>query len=477
MPAQPQIRPAAVLAVILVSYLMIVLDISIVITALPEIHDTLGFSRTGLSWVQNAYLLAFGGLLLLGARAGDLFGRRRMFMIGLVVFTVASLGVGTAQSEGWLIGGRALQGVGAAILTPSTLALLQTTFAEGPERTRAVSLYAAVAGVGATAGLVLGGVFAGWLSWRVGFFINGPIGIAMLLAAPKVLPETVPRSGRIDAAGASTSTLGMVALVFGFVHAADAGWGDPLTLAPLAAGVLLLGAFVAVERRAAQPVLPLRLFRSRERSGAYAARLLFLGAMVPFWFFTTQYLQGVAGMSPVEAGLAFLPTTITNFASALAVPRLTHRYGNARVLAVGLALGVVGMAWLARLGPDTAYLTGIALPMALIGVGQGGVLGPLTAAGLTGVSADDAGAASGATNVAHQIGGSLGLGVLVAVFASADDGVRQGAALLAHQIDAALTGGAVLLAGSLLIVLVALVPPRRAARAAPPGSDDVAQTA
>src|SRR3954452_18412731 len=221
------LRKGPILAIVLASYTMIVLDISIVITALPQIHSGLGFSPVALSWVQNAYLLAFGGLLLLGARAGDLLGRRRMFVLGLGLFTAASVAVGTAQSEGWLIAARAAQGVGAAILAPSTLALLQTSFTEGAERTRAVAYYAAVAGVAATVGLVVGGIFAGWLSWRVGFFINAPIGIALMLAAPRVLPETEPRRGQADVSGALASTLGMTALVFGIVRSADAGWGDP----------------------------------------------------------------------------------------------------------------------------------------------------------------------------------------------------------------------------------------------------------
>ncbi|RKQ92998.1 EmrB/QacA subfamily drug resistance transporter [Solirubrobacter pauli] len=465
MPTTDKLRTGPVLAIVLVSYAMIVLDISIVITALPQIHRTLDFSATALSWVQNAYLLAFGGLLLLGARAGDLFGRRRMFTIGLALFTLASVAVGSAQTELWLIAARAAQGVGAAILAPSTLALLQTSFAEGPERTRAVSLYAAVAGVGATVGLVVGGIFAGWLSWRVGFFINAPIGLAMILAALRFLPETTPRRGATDATGVIASTLGMTALVFGIVRSADAGWTDPLTLVTIAVGVLGLVLFVANERRAAQPVMPLRLFSSRERSGAYAARLLFLAAMAPFWFFTTQWLQSVAGYSPVQAGLAFLPVTLPNFAAALVIPHLTRRYGNPTVLIAGLTLSVIGMAWLGRLGPDTSYFTGIALPMILIGIGQGGSLGPLTAGGLTGVRSEDAGAAGGVTNVAHQIGGSLGLAVLVAVFAAADSDTLSGAALLAHRISASLTVAAVLLAVALIVALV--VHPRRHAAAAP----------
>jgi predicted MFS family arabinose efflux permease len=310
-------------------------------------------------------------------------------------------------------------------------------------------------------------MLASWLSWRVGFFVNVPIGIAMILAAPRVLPETERSSGQLDLAGALTSTLAMTALVYGFVHAAEAGWNDAITVATLAAGATLLALFVAVERRAAQPIMPLRLFASRQRSGAYAARLLFLGAMVPFWFFTTQFLQGVAGYSPVEAGLAFLPTTIVNFAAALAVPSLTHRFGNGRLLAGGLALGVIGMGWLSRLSADTSYLTGVALPMALIGIGQGGVLGPLTAAGITGVEPRDAGAASGVTNVAHQIGGSLGLAILVTVFATAGGPTIPGPELLAHRISAALTGGTLMLMLALGLVLAFIVRPKPIAVTSP----------
>jgi EmrB/QacA subfamily drug resistance transporter len=474
------LRKGAILAIVLTAYTMIVLDISIVITALPKIHRSLGFSPVALSWVQNAYLLAFGGLLLLGARAGDLVGRRKVFILGLGLFTVASVAVGAAQTEAWLIAARAVQGAGAAILAPSTLALLQTSFEEGPERTRAVSYYATVAGVASTVGLVVGGIFAGWLSWRVGFFINLPIGVAMILAAPRYLPETQPRRGQADALGAVTSTLGMTALVFGIVRSADAGWGDALTRVAVVAGLLLLALFVANERRAAQPIMPLRLFASRERSGAYAARLLFLGTMAPFWFFTTQWLQSVAGYSAVLAGLAFLPVTLPNFASAMAVPRLTKRYGNPTVLVGGLLISLIGMAWLSRLGPDSSYFTGVALPMVLIGIGQGGALGPLTAGGPTGVTPADAGAAGGVTNAAHQIGGSLGLAVLVAVFTAADGGGDlQGAALLAHRIAASLTAGAVLLALALLIAVA--VRPRRAAQlaeqrpaSAPPASTGAA---
>jgi EmrB/QacA subfamily drug resistance transporter len=452
----------AVLAIILAGYLMIVLDISIVITALPKIQHSLGFSATGLSWVQNAYTLVFGGLLLLGARAGDMLGRRRMFLAGLAVFSAASLAIGMAQSAAWLLAARAMQGVGAAILAPSTLALLSTGFAEGPARTRALSWYAATAGVGASVGLVLGGVLADWVSWRVGFFINVPLGLALMLAARRHIAETAARQGNFDLAGAFTSTFGMGALVYGIVRAASAGWGDTLTIAAVGAGIVLLAVFGLVEARASQPIMPLRLFASRERAGAYAARMLFLGAMMGFWFFTTQFLQGVLGFRPAEAGLAFLPATLPNFAAAIAVPRLTRRLGNGRVLATGLTLALAGMALLSRASVDSLYLSGVALPMVLIGLGQGLTLGPLTVAGVAGVDAQDAGAASGAVNVAHQLGGSLGLSVLIVVFAAAGTHVLDGRALLAQRISSALGAGTAMLVLSLLAVLTLILPSVRA---------------
>ncbi len=423
-----------VLAIILVSYLMIVLDISIVITGLPKIQSSLHFTTTELSWVSNAYTLTFGGLLLLGARAGDILGRRRMFIAGLALFTLASFAIGFAQSPLWLLSARAIQGVGSAILAPSTLALLSTNFPEGPERTRAVGYYGAVAGIGASVGLVLGGIFADWLSWRVGFFINLPIGIALMLAARRYLQETELKPGKFDVVGAICSTLGMSALVYGLVRSTATGWSDPLTITALASGVVLITLLVLNEWRVAKPIMPLRLFASRERSGAYAARILFLGGMMGFWFFTTQFLQGVLGFSPSEAGVAFLPTTLANFGAAMAVPRLTHRFGNGRLLAGGLIIALIGMIWLSQASADTHYLIGVALPMILIGVGQGGSLSPLTVAGITGVAHEDAGAASGLINVAHQLGSSLGLGILVVVFSAADSDITDARALLAHHI-------------------------------------------
>jgi EmrB/QacA subfamily drug resistance transporter len=449
------------LAIILASYLMIVLDISIVITALPKIHHALGFSSTGLSWVQNAYTLAFGGLLLLGARAGDILGRRRMFVAGIALFTAASLAGGLAQSAAWLLTARALQGVGAAIAAPSTLALLTTSFPEGPARTRAVAYYGAVAGGGGSVGLVLGGVLTDWLSWRWGLFINVPVGIALILSAARYLPETERRSGRFDLAGAASSTLGMTAIVYGIVRAATAGWTDRLTVASLVAGAVLLALFVANERRAEQPITPLRLFASRERAAAYLARILFVGAMFGMFFFLTQYLQGVSGYDPLKAGIAFLPMTLVMFSMVFVVPRLSARFGNARLLAGGVTTALIGMAWLSRLSAGTSYLTGIAIPMVILGIGAGAAFTPLTAAGVTGVSAEDAGAASGLVNVAHQLGGSLGLGVLVTVFASATPRHLDARDVLAHRIASSLSVGALMLALALVVVLALIRQPNR----------------
>jgi EmrB/QacA subfamily drug resistance transporter len=448
---------SALLAIILASYLMIVLDISIVITGLPKICEGLRFTRSGLSWVQTAYTLTFGGLLLLGARAGDLLGRRRMFVTGLAVFTVASLAIALAATPAWLITARAVQGIGSAILAPSTLALLSTNFAEGPERTRALGLYGAVAGIAASVGLVLGGVLADLVSWRAGFFINLPIGALLIWGARRHIAETPRRPGRLDVPGAVLSTLGMVALVYGLVNVADEGWSHVNSIGALIAGVVLLALFMLNEIRASQPILPLRLFASRERSGAYAARVLFLAGMIGFWFYTTQYLQGVLGMRPLQAGMAFLPATLVNFAVAMAVPRLTHRFGNARLLAGALVLSVLGMAWLGQVGPDTPYLLGVALPMALIGAGQGGALSPLTVAGVAGVLAEDAGAASGLVNVAHQLGGSLGLALLVVVFSTAGGAAADPHADLAHRVAASLTAGAGLLLLALVVTQLCMV--------------------
>ena len=469
-------NPKLVLGIILGAYLMVVLDLSVVITALPQIHRALHFSAAELSWVQSAYALTFGGLLLLGARAGDILGRRRVFIAGTALFSLTSLIGGLAQSAEWLLAARALQGIAAAIAAPATLALLTSSFPEGPERTRAVAAYAAVAGGGGSVGLVLGGMLTAWVSWRRGLFINVPVGLVLMWLAPRYLAETERRPGRLDLAGAASSTLGMGALVYGFVRAASNGWGDSGTVASFAAALALLAAFVAIERRAEQPITPLRLFASRERSGSYLARLLLVGAMFSMFFFMTQFLQGARNFTALQAGVAFLPMTLVMFTVVRRVPGLVARFGNVRLLGGGLLIALVGMVWLSRISLDSSYLAQIALPLVLLGVGIGMAFTPLTTAGIAGVEPGDAGAASGLINAAQQLGGSLGVSILTTVFASASreamahplagaTGSADGRYALAHAVATSVTGSAVLLALALVVVGGTVLPSRiRAAR-------------
>jgi EmrB/QacA subfamily drug resistance transporter len=455
-------NPAMVLAIILGCYLMVVLDASVVITALPDIRTDLGFSAASLSWVQNIYALAFGGLLLLGARMGDLLGRRQVFIGGIALFTVASMLGGLAQSEIWLLAARTLQGVGAAIAAPSTLALLTVSFPEGSERTRAIALYSAVASAGASIGLVLGGMLTSWISWRWSLFINVPIGAVLISLAPAYLPETERHTGEFDLGGAATSTLGMSALVYGLVRAAETSWGDAVALGSFALAAVMLAAFVAIEKRARQPITPLRLFASRERVGAYGARLLMVGAMFGMFFYLTQFLQGAEGYSALKAGLAFLPVTLSIFAMVKVVPRLLGRIGPDRTLVGGLGLALIGLAWLSQVSTTTDYWTGIALPMALIGTGMGLAFTPLTTAAIAGVDHRDAGAASGLVNVFQQLGSTVGIGVLVTVFAAASEG--SGAKALAEGVPTTIAVSAGLVAAALVVVLTVMRPGLRTSR-------------
>jgi EmrB/QacA subfamily drug resistance transporter len=448
-----QRQKLTVLAVVLAAYVMIVLDISIVITALPKIQRSLDFSPTNLSWVQNAYTLAFGGLLLFGARCGDIFGRRRTLVVGLVIFSLASVFIGAAVSPAMIVIARAIQGLGAAVLAPSTLALLSVTFKEGHERTKALSLYGATAGVSASVGLVLGGVIADWFSWRIGFFINVPIGAALIYAALKYLPETERHDGKLDIAGALLSTTGMSLLVFAIVRSATSGFNDAITLGAYAAALLLLIGFVITESVVSQPILPLRIFASGERSIAYLSRTLFVGGAVGFFFFSTQYMQVGLRLSPFWAGVGFLPATLSNFAAASRLPKLTARFGHKAVLVIALAISVVAMIWLSFVRVAGGYWIAVALPMLLVGAGQGMALGPLTIAGVSGVASKDAGAASGMVNVAHQLGGSLGLGILIVVFHSAGGAVGGGSQQFAEKIGTTFMGMAILTFGALLLVV------------------------
>ena len=448
---------------VLSTYLMIIVDTSVVITGLPAIQTDLSLSTTGLSWVQNAYTLAFGGLLLLGARAGDLYGRRRVLIIGLILFTAASLLVGAAPTAQVLIAARALQGVGAAILAPSTLALLTAGFPKGPERNRAVVAYGSVAGIGSALGLVLGGLVADDLSWRAAFAINLPIGVVLIVLALRYLPGDRGRPGRLDLAGAITSTAAMTTLVYGIVRSADTGWSDPITIGSVATGLILLTMFLLVERKATHPIMPLHLFADRVRTGAYVARFCFIGAMITYFLFVSQFLQDAQGFTALQAGLAFLPMTIVNFGVAIAVPRLTRWAGAPRMMVAGLVLALVGVAWLSTVQPDTSFWIGIAVPGILVGAGQGLLFAHLTTAGIGGVSAAEAGAASGVVNAFHQIGGAVGLAITVTLAAAATERstALDPATRLTEQVGAALTGSSILLTVALITVLALVIRPRR----------------
>ncbi|WP_199101509.1 MFS transporter [Aquitalea sp. ASV11] len=431
----PQNKPVnhgMVLSIIMVSYLMLVVDTSIVLTGLPRIQAALGFTPAGLSWIQNAYTLAFGGFLMLGARTGDILGRRRMFITGLAIFTLASLAIGSASSPAWMITFRAVQGLGAAVLAPSTLALISTHFEEGRARTRALSLYAAAAGIGATVGMVLGGLLADLISWRAGFFINLPIGIALIVGSLRHINETPRQTGRFDIAGALTSTLGMCALVFGIVEAAESGWASPLTWGSITIGLVLLMTFIRIESKARQPLLPLTLLDDAKRNAAYLARLLFLSGMVGFWFFTAQYLQGALGFTPMLAGLAFIPVTIPQMLTSLTVPVAVKRFGHRRILLTGLSVCATGVLLQGLGAVHLSYVGGVLLPMLLVGFGQGWVLAPLTVAGVAGVAPENAGAASGILNVAHQIGATLGLAILVVVYSGGHATAYDAAGMALH---------------------------------------------
>ena len=370
----------------------------------------------------NAYTLTFGGLLLLGGRAGDILGRRRVFLAGITLFTAGLAG----RRPGHLgLAGcwppAPLQGVGGALATPAVLALVVGSFPEGRERTRALGVYSAVLMGGASLGLVLGG-----RDHRVGCPGAGccsstcPVGILVVAVTPLFVTESPRQPGRFDLAGALTSTGGMTALVYGFIRAASDGWADRRgASAAFGAAVVLLGLFLLTESRAAQPITPLRLFGDLSRSGSYLTRLLLVAGMFGMFFFLTQFVQEILGFSPLLAGVAFLPMTVTVFAVSRLAPRLMPRFGATRLMLAGMLPVIAGMAWLAQVSAGTSYLGGILGPMLLLGTGMGVVFVPLTTASLAGVAAADSGAASSMVNVMQQVGGALGLAILVTVFGTA----------------------------------------------------------
>jgi EmrB/QacA subfamily drug resistance transporter len=457
-------HPTIALAVIVTCQLMLILDATIVNIALPNIQRSLHFSATGLSWVVSAYSLAFGGLLLLGGRAGDILGRRRNFVIGIGLFTVASLLGGFATSAAWLLATRAAQGVGAAIAAPSALSLLMTTFEEGPARTRALSIFSAVSAGGASIGLIAGGMLTDWASWRWVLFVNVPIGLAIVVLAPIFLNETERNPGRFDLTGALTSTFGVAGLVYGFIRAATEGWGDRITLGSFVAAVVLLTTFVVVELRASQPIVPLRLLANRNRSSAYLNMLILAATMYGTFFFITQFVQDVVGFSPVKAGFAFLPLSGAIFTFSRLVPRLLPRFGPKPLMVTGGVLITAGMVWLTRISEDTGYLSGLIGPLVLFGIGAGLSFTPLTVMILSGVERHNAGAASGLLQAMQQVGGSLGVAILVTRFGIVSrDAARHPLAnatpkVQAHHVMAEAMGSAFTLSAifAVLVLLIAL---------------------
>ncbi len=453
---------SVLLAVILTAQLMVVLDATIVNVALPHIQRSLDFSSSALSWVLNAYVLTFGGLLLLGARTGDLIGRRRTFLAGIGLFSLSSLAGGFATTGWMLLGARAVQGVGGALAAPAALALLTTIFPEGSERVRAIGLFTTVSAAGGATGLVAGGLLTQWASWRWVMFVNVPIGLAVIIVGASVLVETQRRPGRFDLAGAVTSTAGMTALVLGLVEAGTSGWGAPITVAPLVAGLALLGVFVRQEAAAEEPILPLRILTSPIRASANAARGLGYAGMYGMVFFLTQFLQDIQHHSALVTGIGFLPTPITVFLSSQLTSRVLVNRVPAKVLMLsGSALSALGLLLCTQLDTGTPYPQ-LLVSLVLIGAGMGISFVSLTSAALTGVAPEDAGAASGLVNVMQQLGAALGLAVLVTVFNSvtrsshtarlgsiADASAR---ATLVHGLDITFAAAAVFSLAALSIV-------------------------
>ncbi|MFE3854759.1 MFS transporter [Streptomyces griseorubiginosus] len=420
-------RPGIALTVIAACQLMVVLDATIVNIALPHIQDALKFSTTDLTWVVSAYTLTFGGLLLLGGRAGDILGRRRVFMTGILLFTFASLLGGLAQEPWQLLAARVLQGVGGAIASPTSLALITTTFPEGPERNRAFGVFAAVSAGGGAIGLLAGGMLTEWLDWRWVLFVNVPIGVLIAVLTPLYISESERHSGRFDIAGALTSTGGMALLVYGFIRAADEGWRDSLTIGSFGVAVVLLLAFAYIESRAKEPITPLRMFADRNRAGTYVIMLSLAAAMFGMFFYIVLFVQNVLDYTPIEAGLAFLPVTVVIALGAGLSQRFLPVFGPKPFMLTGSALAVAGLAWQALISSDSSYAGGVLGPMLVFGFGMGLNFVTLTITAVSGVAQHEAGAASGLLNAMQQVGGSLGLSILTTVFGSAskDEAEKQ----------------------------------------------------
>ena len=447
------------LVLISVAQLMVVLDSTIANIALPYIKADLGFSDAGLTWVVTGYALAFGGLLLLGGRLGDLYGRRRVFMAGLVIFAVASLLGGIAANEPILLAARGLQGFGAALASPAALALITTTFPAGPARNRAFAVYAAMSGAGAAVGLILGGWLTGTSldlfsttvdGWRLTFLINVPIGIVAALLAPRVFAESELHRGQLDVPGALTGTFGLLGLVYGLSRAAEEGWTDTVTLASLVVGVALLGLFIFVESRAEHPLLPFRIFMHRTRAASFVAMMLMPAAMFSMFFYLSLYIQNVMDYSPLEAGFAFLPFSAGIVVAAGLASNLVNRIDPRWLAGTGTLMAAVALFGFSRLPYDTSfpatevtgnYVTDILPFIVLMSLGMGMTFVPLTLTAVHHVRAADSGIGSGVLNTMQQVGGALGLATLATVATHVWSGTGDRLAAAAEKAAALAPGG------------------------------------
>ncbi len=476
-------RRWSALALIVTAQFMVILDVAIVNVALPSIKSDLGFSQTNLQWVISAYAIMFGGVLLLGGRLADLLGRRRLFIAGLALFAASSLLCGLAWSEASLIGFRAVQGLGGALLAPAALSLLMTTFAEGRERNLALGIYGAASGSGAAAGVLLGGLLTSYLSWSWIFFINVPVGIAAIALTPMLLRESRADLAHrhFDFPGAVSITAGLMLLVYATTRATSDGWGTPVTLALFAGAAALVLAFVAIELRSPSPLLPLRIFRSRTLTGANIAMAIVGGVAFSEFFLLTLYLQDVLHYSAVESGVAFLAFALTVVLVSNLAQLIVGRFGIRPTLTAGLLISAISVAWLARLPVDGHYFQDIFPGFVLGGAGMGLSFVPVTIASLTGVDRSDAGVASGLVNTSRQIGGALGIAAVSAVAASATSNyvsVHGVAATSGAALDHGFQTGLYVLIGLLvagaLIVATLIRPARPRPAEAPVAAEGVA---
>jgi EmrB/QacA subfamily drug resistance transporter len=457
----PRAKQYALLLLAMTQF-VIVIDASIVNVALPSIGQALHFSRTDLSWVVNAYTLTFGGFLLLGGRLADVLGRRRMFVLGLVLFSIASLVGGFAQSEAWLLAARAVQGLGAAVVSPAALSILTTTFAEGSERNRALGVWGAMVGAGGAAGVLFGGILTSGLNWRWVLFVNVPIGIAAAALAPRTLAESRSEDGArtFDFPGAFAVTGGLSLLVYAIVDAVNVGWGSSRTLLEIGGAVILLVAFLVIETRQRYPLMPFSIFRLRTLRGANLVGLLLGMALFSMFFFISLYLQDVLNFSAIKTGVSYLPLAVGIVIAAGAASQLVTRIGFKPTLIAGLVLIAGGLVWFSRVpAPGGSYAADVLGPSLLAGVGFGFAFVAVTIAAVAGTSPHEAGLASGLTNTAQQLGGALGLAILATIANSRTQsllhsGVRNTSVALTKGFDRAFLVGASFAVAAAILALV-----------------------